>query len=336
MPENRDNPGDRAVAEALSNLARDQAPASTRYCLPLGQWALFAAGSLPVGDSTRVLEHAASCDHCGSLLRALAEDPEAETETSREELPADLQSLRPEWQARVAQRMSDLVPRPRTGRTPSWVKAAAGVAAVALASTLLWQHSRPSLAKANQLIVEAYGTRRPFALRLFESSYSPVRERRGRPDPIADRPQSLLEAQARIARGLAGTPEQPDWLQAKARAQLLEGRWDDAVELLQRAMVSRPEDVVLARDLAVALHERGHAEDRPEDLSRAIPLFDRVLVLEPDDRLALFDRAIALERAGRHALAAADWEHYLRLEPTGPWSDEARARLATVRPTEAR
>lgn len=44
-----------------------------------------------------------------------------------------------------------------------------------------------------------------------------------------------------------------------------------------------------------------------------------------------FNLALALGEIGRSNEAAQHWRAYLRLEPVGPWSDDARRRLALIR-----
>ena len=60
----------------------------------------------------------------------------------------------------------------------------------------------------------------------------------------------------------------------------------------------------------------------PADYALAINLLGRVLQQQPDNKIVLFNRAIILERMFLFNQAVEDWEHYLRLDPSGPWTPE--------------
>jgi Flp pilus assembly protein TadD len=146
-----------------------------------------------------------------------------------------------------------------------------------------------------------------------------------------DEPPQLLEAEIQIARGLARHPQDAGWLQAKARADLFEGNSQLAIEGLRKAEASRPEDASLKVDLATAYFERGGTErgsaDQAADYDLALQSLNEVLSRNPNDLVALFNRAIVYQQQKKYSEAAADWQHYLQLDPAGEWADAAKQRL---------
>jgi CHAT domain-containing protein len=145
-----------------------------------------------------------------------------------------------------------------------------------------------------------------------------------------DKPQPLLKAEFLIAENLGKNPNDPVWLQARARADLLNGNYDSAIKSLQRALETQPNSPGLLTDLGSAYFVRAKATERPIDYGYAINSLGRALAKSPDDPIALFNRALACEQMFLYAQAMDDWEHYLRIDRQGAWAEEARKRLATI------
>src|SRR5262249_36925105 len=121
------------------------------------------------------------------------------------------------------------------------------------------------------------------------------------------------------------------WVQAKGRAELLDGNAEVAIKTLQQATELAPDSSSVLTDLASAYFLRAQVLDRPADYGEATNLLGKVLTRSPDDPVALFNRAIALEQLFLYAQAMEDWEHYLRIDPNGDWSGEARRHLDDLR-----
>src|SRR5262249_34410872 len=56
----------------------------------------------------------------------------------------------------------------------------------------------------------------------------------------------------------------------------------------------------------------------------------RYLRAKPDSPVALFNRAVVYERMFLFDDAVKDWEHYLKLDPSGGWAQEARGRKQAI------
>jgi CHAT domain-containing protein len=75
---------------------------------------------------------------------------------------------------------------------------------------------------------------------------------------------------------------------------------------------------------------RAEQLNRPEDLPDALAETDLAISLDRSLPEAWFNRAIALEHLSLLSEARDAWGEYLQRDPNGPWSDEARARLAKL------
>ena len=309
-------------------------------CMGVAQWLEVAAGLQPDKKTRELMKHAAKCGHCGPLLRKAAETLADETTPREETLLASLSSARPEWQKNMAQTLRGNIqdqPRPEQ-KTPWWrafsswrfpVFAAAGIAAVIVTGLLASRILRPS--SAEQLLAQAYTEHRTIEVRIPGAKYAPMRVERAASGSNLDKSSSLLKAEMLIGENLRKNPNDPAWLQAKARADLLDGNYESAIKSLQRALETQPDERALLTDLGSAYFVRAEAADRAIDYGNAIESFGKALAKSPDDPIALFNRALACERMFLYAQAVDDWEHYLRIDAQGEWAQDARANLQRVK-----
>jgi tetratricopeptide (TPR) repeat protein len=305
-------------------------------------WREVAAGVAPA-DWTRVwIEHAGGCNHCGPLLRgAVAELSNLRgeiTDAERKQIAA-LNSANLQWQQRLGQRIAGTT-QAAASRESLWWKqwlsaprmVAVGISVVALVVAGSWFVAhRKQPAVADQLLARAYTEKRTLELRIAGASYAPLRVSLGPTASFTSRPPALLKAEAMIASQLASRPSDPAWLQAKAKADVLEGKYDAAVEALRRALELQPHSPALLTDLATAYFQRAQQEDRKEDFGAAYEYLSQALQAQPDDPIALFNRAIVAEHQFLYQQALEDWEHYLRVDSGSPWAEEARNRANAIR-----
>lgn len=302
-------------------------------------WTGVAAGLLVETEARRHMNHAAQCGYCGPLLKVVVTNLSEETTQDEEVALANLSSARPDWQTRMANTLRT-AGEPRAFESSSsfwesifrWPAPALATAVLGLLALASWIGVRmlrqPS---AEQLLGQSYTERRTIEVRIAEAKYAPLHiERRGAGSNF-DKPQSLLRAEALISEQLRQNPNDPTWLGAKARAELLDGTYDDAIKTLQRALESNPDSPALLTDLGSAYFLRAESANRPADYGDAIQSFGSALAKVPDDPIALFNRALACEQVFLYTQAIDDWEHYLRIDPQGEWSEEARAHLVAVK-----
>lgn len=326
----------------LRNLQAGEPAVRKSDCPSAEVWREVAAGVTEQDQTLAYVEHGSRCDHCGPLLRAavveLGSLNQELTDAEREQI-ARLESARPEWQLRLAERISGS-PRPSPVSRGSWWQrwlsipkfATAGVTIALVAAVAWWTtDGRGTPGSANQLLARAYTDQRTLELRIPGAAYAPLRVQRGPAESFVARPAALLKAEALIASQMAAHPDDPEWLQAAGRADLLEGKYDAAVESLQRALELRPDAPELLLDLGTAHFQRAQSEDRQEDYGAAFEYLSKALTLQPENTTALFNRAIVAEHQFLYRQALEDWEHYLKLDSTSQWAEEARSHASAVR-----
>jgi tetratricopeptide (TPR) repeat protein len=334
----------RSVQASLRNMAAPLASARKPDCPPENEWLLLAAGLSSSAEAAPLLEHASDCDYCGQLLKSATQDFSPEISAEEERTIRQLASAGLPWQRDLAQKMAGMSgavtaparaqrsqPRLFSANWTRWAVPLGAAAAVAVGAFIYVQQSTPSLASTNQLIAQAFTEQRPFELRFPGAGYGPVRQQRGGSGPSRsrmDEPPELLQAETQIAQGLAKHPDDPGWLQTKAQVDLYEGNYTAAIEELQRAETEHPEDLSLKLDLATGYFERAGRQSSQDaqnaDYNLALRALNRVLGANPNDPVALFNRAMVYQRQKRCAEAAADWNEYLKIDPTGTWAEEAR------------
>jgi CHAT domain-containing protein/tetratricopeptide (TPR) repeat protein len=351
----------RAEQEAVGRLAplkAGTAKARGPLCPSEELWLKVASGVAPHGSETYI-SHASECDHCGPLLREAAEDFLDELTPSEEMFIAGLKSATPEWHTSLVSKLipkdhlsmpeepEDLLPRgspsgSKAGR--GWLQpvlaavspqmrwaAAACLALLVITAAILARREGTSAAAVDRLLAQAYADQRTFDLRVAGAPYAPLRQERGAARSVLEKPESLLQAEYEIKKGLAARPEDAALLAAEGRAELLEWQYDEALKSLQHALDINPNSASILSDLAVAYTQRGDEEDRPIDYGQAIEFLGRALRKEPDNKVALFNRAVVEERLDLLEDAGKDLEAYLRLDPRSDWAAEARQRLEEVR-----
>jgi tetratricopeptide (TPR) repeat protein len=147
----------------------------------------------------------------------------------------------------------------------------------------------------------------------------------------ADQPDDVLDAATRIRHALSQNAQDAAWLRAKGRLAILEGRPEEGIQSLTAALDWGPSSADLLTDLAVAYGIKGQQYKSATDLNHAVDLLGRALRENPNHPAALFDRALIEEELHEIVPAIADLEKLLKIEPSGPWSNETRTRLERLR-----
>jgi CHAT domain-containing protein/cytochrome c-type biogenesis protein CcmH/NrfG len=306
-------------------------------------WRDLAGGLTPSDQTLACVEHASRCDYCGPLLRgAMAEwaGLNGEITAAERKHVATLASASAEWQQKLVRRITATQHSgPDRESTRWWQRgltvprlAVAGASLLAMAGLGSWvaiHQNQP--AAAEKLLASAYTEKRTLELRIAGAGYAPLRVSRGPAASFTSRPAALLKAEALIASRLISHPSDPAWLQAQAEADVLEGKYDAAVEALHRALELEPHSPAILTDLATAYFQRAQQETREEDFGAAYEYLSQALKLHADDAVALFNRAIVSEHMFLYQRALDDWEHYLRVDPGSQWAEEARNRADAVR-----
>jgi len=292
-------------------------------------WMEIAAG-ISSDDTARCLSHAAECDHCGPLLRECVHDLSEGATPMEETQIAALASAHARWQHGLAMTLRASQPRressvPWWHRTPWLVSLAAGTGAVICIGA--WLGLRPSSAtKADELLAQAYTERRTIEVRFPGAQYSPIRQEQGNAQSSAKQPVPLLEAEILINENLRDHPNDPVWLDADARADMLGGNYDSAIQYLEEATVRDPGSADLLRDLGSAYYLRSQDGKHEFDRTQAVEYLERALLRSPDDPVALYNMGLACESIQAWDKALAEWNQYLRVDSRSSWAQDARRR----------
>ena len=316
-------------------------------CPSVSEWPLVVAGQVESEKAQEYLRHAADCDHCGPLIRQATADLSDQFTSDEEEMISRLKSSDPAWQKRFARELaakSQVQVGPRStaqgkvlpGRWlsfPRWQRWALAAAAAIIIGVMLFPLATRYFSQTpDKLLAQAYSEQRNLELRFEGAQHGPVNiERAKGNDSRLNRSPALLEAEALIARGLEKEPNSAVWLQAKGRADLLEGNYEAAIQSFQKALEIEADSASVQTDLASAYFQRAELADRDGDYGKAIELLSKVLAKNPDNPIARFNRAIVNEKMFLYRQALEDWEHYLRLDSKGEWANEASQHANNLR-----
>jgi hypothetical protein len=323
----------------------------------------LAAGLTPDAIATKLTQHAATCDHCGPLLRTFTEDFSDDFTPEEQAALANLQSSSAEWQKNTARQMlgvggasaasaaeiggsatsktvkSDKKPsaaRPvSTARVRKpffwkWALVPATAAVVAMAAFSIWYTQRDTPEKVGKLLAHAYTENRNMEMRIPYAKHSEFHQlRSGDASSLLRLPASLRKAADGIAIQLKAKPDDPEWLLLSARLDLLDWRYKSALSTLEKIedkTGNHQAEIEIER--ATALYQRAEFEsDQPEAYGQAVDILAKILQRTPDDRVALHNQAVACEKAHMYECALADWDHLSHIEQDPGWSKEAREHL---------
>ncbi len=114
-----------------------------------------------------------------------------------------------------------------------------------------------------------------------------------------------------------------------ASIHILEGEFDEAVDRLEEAVKTNPNNPSLYNDLAVAYLTRAEYANQPQDLAFALSNIDKAVAAEPKNPATtiLFNRALMLEKFFLERPARLAWQNYLTIETRPEWLIEARRHL---------
>ena len=298
-----------------------------------------ALGELPPETCDKLESHAEGCPECSRRLSqsrmVLEGNPSAEETAAIAELAA----ARVEWQRRMAE---DLAATPRRGKRVlpfgglakgrRWI-AGVGIAATLLiaAGLLVWQ--RDSNTPEREL-ARAYQESRTLELRVPAAGFAAFALGGHTRGAGSDRePPALLEARAMLARELERTPQDGHWLELRARADVLEERYDSAIDVLDRLVAQGPVTAELLTDAASAYYQRGLVTGSEVDRSTALDDLARADKLAPTDPVVLFNEAIVMEDRGQMMNAVEVWNRYITIERDGQWREEGKRKLAALEQT---
>lgn len=301
-------------------------------CPELGEWPRLATGEAGPAEMESLLAHAAVCRTCSERLRQsmllLGEEvfPEEIAEVER------LDSASASWQRKLADELAQ-TPRRQTGKNLTglflWVGAAmAAMLTIAVGLTAWWLHVNAP----ERLLAQTYSNSRPFDLRIPRAGYGEVvADSHLRGGSATREPSALLEARTRIDHHLVHSPQDPNWLQLKARAEILQEKFDPAIETLNQLLANGPATSSLYLDNATAYFERGTISGSESDRATALEYLRRADELTPGNPVVLFNEAMVMEDRGQAMNAIETWTRYLNFERDPRWKAEGQRRMDALK-----
>lgn len=296
----------------------------------------LALGSLRDNEVDRLLTHAIACDPCCQALRIYLEAMDGRPSAEESAAIAEMAAMQHSWQAELARKLATTSRRPKPAflRTPAGRMAGIGsIAALVLFSFLALTWLRSQYEPDRQLAI-AYSEHRSLELRIPRADwarYIPQDHTRG--DATDEEVPALLDARANLARSLEKAPQDHRLLELQARADLLDQRYDAAVDVLDSLVASGPVTAQLLTDAASAYFERGLATGSELDRSTALDYLRRADELAPTDPVVLFNEGIVMEDRGQVMNAVEVWNRYLTAERDPKWAAEGRRRLDALEQT---
>lgn len=292
-------------------------------------WLDLATGNIAADRAESLLGHAALCTTC--LLRLEESRDLIWGAVSAEEQSALTQfaPVTQDWQQNLAERLAR-TPHRRFQMPPVRVSiwAAGGLAAAIVVCAILWTGL---LRSPERMLADAYAQNRAFELRIPGARFAELQSQtRVRGNGSGHESPSLLEARARIERRLESNRDDRHLLQLQARADVLEERYDAAIEILDPLLASGPVTASLLADDAMAYFLRGSVNGSENDRSTALDSLRRADELAPDDPVILFNEALVMEERGQVMNAVETWNRFLRIEHDPEWLAEGHRRLATL------
>jgi hypothetical protein len=305
-------------------------PERTRGCPDEDRLRLLLPGQVEPEEADKLLTHAATCDWCGTVLREAAQDLTGPPSGEEEGLAAKSRLADPRKRREFVE---SIIKRERTGGQswfPSlrwWPAAGLATASAAVAGIVFQLGWLGGVPGAERLTCRAYAENRELSMRLAAcDAYAPIRTERGIESSRLGRPD-LLEAEARVARGIEAHPDDPAWLRLQGRADLLDGKEDAAITELEHARSLRPKDAEILSDLGMAYFQKAEKTSNPQMQALAFERLSEGARLKPKDAALLFNKALAAQTMFAFTEARGDWEAYLQLDSQSGWAREARQHL---------
>jgi len=316
-------------------------------CPEPGDWALLLGdevGSTEAAKVNGLLAHAAGCDVCAERMQALGADvsPEESATLARLKYSSakEQRKLAAELAGTPVQSTSKRLqfPSGRPSRMVLWT--GAGLAASLLIAVGLFSWWRMANNPEN-LLAESYTHDRLFDMRIPGAGFAQVTPKMhlrggaggngtGGNGSAGHESAKLLDARARIEQQLVAAPEDEHWLQLEARSDILEEKFDQAIDILDRLVAAGPVSESLLMDDASAYFERGEATGSENDRATALDMLRRADELAPGDPVVLFNEAVAMEDRGQLMNAVETLNRYLRFERDPRWLAEGRRRLEAL------
>ncbi len=234
--------------------------------------------------------------------------------------------------------------------SPSLLRPAAVAAVILIAVFGLWRifFYQSDIDKGLLALNNAYREQRPVEVRLSGQDYAPFSTMRGGESGRVDSLE--LEHAERYLRDAARDNPNSRSYHALAKFYLLRQDFDRAIQQLENALKTDPNNASIYADFGAALLEKGKLSlDRGrtnptspelgkgmEELSRAVVNLNKASELDNTLLEPLFNRALAQQYLMLFQDAETAWREYLKRDSTSPWAEEARRNLKNLEERKAK
>jgi CHAT domain-containing protein len=134
-----------------------------------------------------------------------------------------------------------------------------------------------------------------------------------------------LDQAKRVVETWVKTKHSPEALAALALLFQADGKFDQAIALMEQILEKDSTNTHVLNDLAVAHLARSESTKQVYDLLLALSAISRALELNPSFPEARFNLALILSKLHLAGEARVAWEQFLDQEENTPWADEAHA-----------
>jgi tetratricopeptide (TPR) repeat protein len=299
----------------------------------------LAAGLTPDDAAAKLTQHAATCDHCGPLLRTFTEDFSDDFTPEEQAALNQLSSASPKWQQQTARKMLQVGTKSadsswKLPRWNAWKWVPAFSFVLLLAAGATWVYPLLILHKARLAVEAEYRKGRPMKYRATEVPYGSYDRERGSGNSSQSGSENDLRKIALLNRDKAPL------LAANAAFLLPRDGYTQAKSILKQA-VDRDRSLPLLNNLAVADAMEADAmqptstEERKQQqdiYKRAWEITEEILrKTNRSDPSALFNQALILERLDEKQKAIEALEEFERVEQDPGWRQEAAEELQLLR-----
>jgi cytochrome c-type biogenesis protein CcmH/NrfG len=149
----------------------------------------------------------------------------------------------------------------------------------------------------------------------------------------ADKATDPQEQIAAAEKDLEADPKDPEKIKNLATLYYTSGRYDDAIQVLQRGREVAPEDEEIPALIGQIYSQQAQAEEgkkQKELLKKAGDAFAAAAEMEPDDAEAYLLAGQAYDQAGQPADAIEYYNGYLDLEPKGENAKQVKDRISAL------
>lgn len=211
---------------------------------------------------------------------------------------------------------------------PKYVGAFAVLLIAAVSVTLYLR--RPGSSDQLAELRSIYSSGRPTETRISEFGYAPLPQLRGAPD-LAER--NRLRRIENILNDAAENSPSAQTHHALGVFYLTQQKYPDAIKEFESALTFDDKNAKLHNDLGAAhleLSQSSAKEKQFDQLARSLEEFTKATELDGNLLEALFNKSLALQKMTMPRQAKASWTLYLQKDPSSPWAEEARKKLARI------